>query len=106
MRPPRDAVALLAWLLPTSACVESGTVDEVEALAARACACADHACAAQARRSLDELLLEKGRHRVLGGAGERIEQAAYRLEVCAMKRGVSLAPTASSAGRAAEEAGR
>jgi hypothetical protein len=82
--------SMLLWVSSTIGCVASSAAEEVEQLSARACSCADHRCAAQVRQSLDSLIDTKGRQRLIGGDAERVERAAMSLEVCAMKRGVTV----------------
>ena len=66
------------------ACAKDVTKD-IEALADRACACTDAACA---DKVVDDLLTLAEKNKQANGDSERTNQAAKRLGECAIKAGI------------------
>ncbi len=78
-------IAILASLVLAAACSKKDITADVEALAERACACTDAACA---DKVVDDLLALAEANKNPGGDQKRTSAAGQKLGGCAVKAGV------------------
>ena len=86
MRSVLAPLLAIAFLVAASACGKDLTKD-IEALAERACACQDAACA---RTVLDDLVKLSEEHPSPKGDQDKVTKAAQKLGVCVVQKGVTL----------------